>query len=157
MKLTLAILVAGAFVSAGVPGASAGDREWATAGKVLTGLFAAKVIHDIAQPRPVVFQAAPPVYYYQPAPVVVAQPQVIYVQQPAPVVVAQPQIIYVQSPQQVVVQQQPVQVQPAPVYVQTAPAGPVFYVQQVPVVMHHAPVYTYGPVCRPRVFIGARW
>ena len=155
MKLTFALLAASALLSAGIPQASAGDREWATAGKVLTGLFAAKVIHDIAQPRHVVVRSQPPVYYYQPAPVVVAQPHVIYVQQP---VTPQPQIIYVQ-PQQVVVQQQAIQVQPAPVYVQTAPAGPVFYVQSRPVGIYvqPAPVYTYGPVCRPRVFIGARW
>ncbi len=148
MKPTLALLLAGAFAAATVQSASAGDKEWATAGKVLTGLFAAKVIHDIAQPRPVVVMQSASVYV-QPAPVVVAQPQIITV--PAPVVV---------QPQQVTVQPQIVYVQPAPVYVQTAPAGStIYYVQQVPVAVHPAPVvtYTYGPVCRPRVFIGARW
>jgi len=133
-----------ALFSAKAPRAAAGDREWATAGKVLTGLLAAKVIHEIAEPRRVVVQAPPQVIYYQPAPAFVAPHQ--------------PQIIYAPPPQ-VLVQQPAVQVQPAPVYVQTAPAGPVVYVQQVPVMVHPAPVvtYTYGPVCRPRVFIGARW
>jgi hypothetical protein len=148
MKPTLTLLLAGALIASAAQRASAGDKEWATAGKVLTGLFAAKVIHDMAQPRPVVVYQPAPVFV-QPAQVVVAQPQILTA--PAPVVV---------QPQQVVIQPQPVVMQPAPVYVQTAPAGStVYYVQQVPVAVHPAPVvtYTYGPVCRPRVFIGARW
>jgi hypothetical protein len=84
----------------------AGDREWATVGKVLTGVAVIHVIDRIVnpptqvvyiQPHPVVY--AQPVVYVQPQPVVYAQP-VVYVQ-PQPVVYAQP-VVYVQ-PQPVVV------------------------------------------------------
>ena len=70
----------------------AGDREWATVGKVLTGVAVIHVIDRIVNPptqvvyvhpQPVVY--APPVVYVQPQPVVYAQP-VVYVQ-PQPVVV----------------------------------------------------------------------
>ena len=75
---------------------SAGDREWATVGKVLTGVVAVQVIDRIVNPPT----------------------QVVYVQQPATVVVAppQPQAVYVQQPQVVYVQQ-PVVYYPAPVVV----------------------------------------
>ena len=76
----------------------AGDREWATVGKVLTGVA---VIHGIdrivnpptqvvyVQPQPVVY--AQPVVYVQPQPVVYVQP-VVYAQ---PVVYVQPQPVVV--------------------------------------------------------------
>ena len=71
----------------------AGDREWAVAGKVLTGVAAITVIDRIVNPpRPVVVYQQPVVVYQQPvvvqpAPTVVyvGAPQVVYVQ-PAPVV-----------------------------------------------------------------------
>jgi hypothetical protein len=84
----------------------AGDREWATVGKVLTGVAVIHVIDRIVnpptqvvyvQPQPVVY--AQPVVYVQPQPVVYAPP-VVYVQ-PQPVVYARP-VVYVQ-PQPVVV------------------------------------------------------
>ena len=80
----------------------AGDREWATVGKVLTGVAAIHVIGRIVNPptqvvyvqsQPVVY--AQPVVYVQPQPVVYAQP-VVYVQ-PRPVVYVQPhQVVYAQ-------------------------------------------------------------
>ena len=67
----------------------AGDKEWATVGKVLTGVAAVQVIDRIVNPpTQVVYVQAQPVVYTQPA--VVVQPQ--------PVVYVQPQpVIYIQS------------------------------------------------------------
>ena len=76
---------------------NAGDREWATVGKVLTGVAALHVVERIICPpqpqvvyvhQPVVVQSAP-VVHYVPAPqvVYVQYPQVVYYHQPAPVVV----------------------------------------------------------------------
>jgi hypothetical protein len=82
---------------------NAGDREWATVGKVLTGVAALHVVERIICPP---------------------QPQVVYVHQPvvvqsAPVVhyVPAPQVVYVQSPQVVYVSQPVYYHQPAPVVV----------------------------------------
>ena len=66
----------------------AGDREWATVGKVLTGVVAIRVIDRIVNPPT-------QVVYYQPQPVVYAQP-VVYVQ-PQPAVYCQPTtVVYIQ-------------------------------------------------------------
>jgi hypothetical protein len=59
----------------------AGDREWATVGKVLTGVVAIEAIGRIVNPPT-------QVVYVQPQPVVYAQPVVV---QPQPVVYYQPQ------------------------------------------------------------------
>ena len=64
----------------------AGDREWATVGKVLTGVAAIHVIDRVLNPPP-------QVVYVQPQPVVYTQPVVV---QPQPVVYVQPQVVYVQ-------------------------------------------------------------
>ena len=64
----------------------AGDREWATVGKVLTGVVAIEAIGRIVNPPT-------QVVYVQPQPVVYAQP-VVYVQ-PQPVVYVQPQPVVV--------------------------------------------------------------
>ena len=82
---------------------NAGDREWATVGKVLTGVAALHVVERIISPpqpqvvyvhQPVVVQSAPVVHYvpapqvvYVPSPQVVYVPQPVYYHQPAPVVV----------------------------------------------------------------------
>ena len=47
---TLALVAA-----ANVQSLMAGDREWATAGKVLTGIAAASIITRALEPRPAVF------------------------------------------------------------------------------------------------------
>ncbi|MEI6356031.1 MAG: hypothetical protein WCP53_02890 [Verrucomicrobiota bacterium] len=88
----------------------AGDREWSTAGKVLTGVFAAGVIAEAFRPHcpPPVFYAPSPVMY-APAPVVYAPAPVVYA--PAPVVyyaAPAPQVVYVAAP--------PVCYAPAPFY-----------------------------------------
>jgi hypothetical protein len=106
-------------IAASVPSAHAGDREWATAGKVLTGVAIAGVLHNVLTPR----CETTTTYVYSSPPVYV-QPQVVYVPQPAPVVVQQPCAVV--QPQVVqVVQQAPVVVyQPAPVIIRS---GPVIY------------------------------
>lgn len=80
-KFVMSVLAAMSMVSS----AFAGDREWATAGKILTGVAVVHTIDHIVNPRP-------EVVYVQPAPVVVAAPVVAQ-----PVVVAPaPQVVYVQ-------------------------------------------------------------
>jgi hypothetical protein len=77
---------------------NAGDREWATVGKVLTGVAALHVVERIiCPPQPQVVYVHQPVVV-QPATVVhyVPAPQVVYVQQP--VYVQSPQVIYVSQP-----------------------------------------------------------
>jgi len=72
----------------------AGDREWATVGKVLTGVAVIHVIDRIVNPpTQVVYVHPQPVVYVHPQPVVYAQP-VVYVQ-PQPVVYVQPQPVVV--------------------------------------------------------------
>ncbi|HTI72400.1 MAG TPA: hypothetical protein VMF06_20670 [Candidatus Limnocylindria bacterium] len=105
--------------------AQAGQGEWATAGKVLTGVFAAGVLARALEPAPttaVVYQTPPPVVY-QPAPVY----QPVY--QPAPQVVYQapPQVVY-QAPPPVVYYSAPAPVYyPAPVVVVRSGCYPVYH------------------------------
>ena len=124
MKKIIAALTALTLASAGAHNAAAGDREWATAGKVLTGLLAAKVISQAFEPAPVYSQTT----VYTTTPVVVAQP-------PPPV-----QTVVVQQPAATVYYQTPVYVQPAPVVFYQAPAC----VPTASVVYQTAPVY-YAP------------
>ena len=116
MKKALLVLSAAAVVHASLANVQAGDREWAVAGKVLTGVVAASVLARAIEPapvyhysQPVVVQSAPVVY--QPAPVYVPAPAPVVVQAPAPA--PAPTIVYVQSA--------PVVYQPAPVYVAAPP------------------------------------
>lgn len=106
MKKILLTLTTVALLAASARTASAGDREWATAGKILTGVFAGAVLARTFEPVPT-YTYAPAVYYSPP--VVQAPPTVYY--QPAPV------IVYSQP---VYVQQVPVYVRPAPVYYQSS-------------------------------------
>ena len=74
---TLALVAASS-----VQNTMAGDREWATAGKVLTGIAAASIISRALEPRPtVVYAPAPTTVVYQTVPttttaVVTSQPVV---------------------------------------------------------------------------------
>lgn len=71
----------------------AGDREWATVGKVLTGVAAIQVLDRIVNPpTQVVYVQPQPVVYSQP---VVVQPQPVVYYQPQPVVYVQPQPVVV--------------------------------------------------------------
>ena len=70
MKKTLAILVAtGLLAATAVTPASAGDRGWATAGKILTGIIGLNILgHAIANsyPYPAPVYGPPPRTYYPP-------------------------------------------------------------------------------------------
>ncbi len=108
----------------------AGDREWSTAGKVLTGVFAAGVIAEAFRPH------CPPPVVYAHAPVVYAPVPVVYAT--APVVYAPATVVYA----------------PAPVVYYAAPAPQVVYVAAPPV------CYAPAPFHRPRhmhVHFGGRW
>jgi len=75
----------------------AGDREWATVGKVLTGVAAIQVIDRIVNPPTQVVYVQQSVVYTQSAPVVVRSQPVVYVQ-PEPVVYyGYPQVIVYSS------------------------------------------------------------
>lgn len=114
MKTLIAVLTSAAVLNIGTQSVSAGDREWATAGKILTGLVIGGAVARAVEPVPV-YQAPPVVY--APAPVYVA-PQVTY----APVVAPAP-----------VVASAPVYVQPAPAPVVVYSPPPVYYVRPAPV------------------------
>src|SRR6059036_1980371 len=95
MKTLIVTLATAALLAGGTQRATAGDREWATAGKILTGVVAGAVIASAIEPAPVytyqsaTWYAPPPPVYVQPAPVVVYSAPVCV--RPAPVVVfAQP-------------------------------------------------------------------
>jgi hypothetical protein len=149
---TLALLAA-----ANVQSSMAGDREWATAGKVLTGIAAASIITRALEPRPAVVYAPPPTtVVYQTVPttttaIVTSQPVATTTTVPvatvpdAPMVPVAPtlgtQTVVVQQPQ-VVYQQPTVVYAPAPVVY--APA---------PVVYAPAPYY-YGPRVGLSVVVG---
>ena len=53
MKKLMATFAALAVVAGGMQKVSAGDREWATAGKILTGVVAGAVIARAIEPAPV--------------------------------------------------------------------------------------------------------
>ncbi len=142
MKTSIAVLSGLALTASPfLQPAQAGNREWATAGKILTGVAAVHILSRAFDPPPVyqtvyttpVVVQAPPQVVYQPVPVVVQQPAAPVVVQappapapaipnaptvpPAPVVNAAPPPTYVVQQQPVYVQQAPVYVAPAPVYV----------------------------------------
>jgi len=86
MKKLITIATLGATLSSQT---FAGDREWATVGKVLTGVAVIHVIDRIVNPpTQVVYVQPQPVVYAQP---VVVHPQPVVYYQPAPVVYVQPQ------------------------------------------------------------------
>jgi hypothetical protein len=87
MKTTILALTTLALAGAGLQNAAAGDHEWATAGKVLTGVLAGTVLVKALEgnrcPPPTCYVAPAPVVV-QPAPVVAA-PAVVVAPPPAPV------------------------------------------------------------------------
>src|SRR5438128_12680715 len=94
MKTLIATLATAALLVGGMQHAAAGDREWATAGKILTGVVAGTVIASAIEPAPVyVYPAAtwytpPPQVYVSPAPVVTYPARGCG--QPAPAVIYHP-------------------------------------------------------------------
>lgn len=103
MKKTIATVTVLALTLTSLQTARAGDREWATVGKVLTGVAVGVVIANALECQPAYY----PVTYARcaprPAPVVYVSPRVVCA--PAPVV-------YVPAP--VVVQPRPVFITPWP-------------------------------------------
>ena len=70
MKKWVAIAVAAAFLAAAPFPASAGDKEWATAGKILTGMIGVTILGNAiagAYYYPAPVYAPPPRVYYPPA------------------------------------------------------------------------------------------
>ena len=93
MKTLFAILATATLLQGGTQRAAAGDREWATAGKILTGVVAGAVIANAIEPAPVyTYQPAgwyaPPPVCVQPAPTIVYSAPVCV--RPAPVIVFAP-------------------------------------------------------------------
>lgn len=81
MKTAVLAVTVLTLATASLGPAQAGDREWATAGKVLTGVVSAGVIADAIRPHyreTVVYQAPPPQVVYVPA-----TPPVAYYPAPA--------------------------------------------------------------------------
>jgi hypothetical protein len=98
MKKMIVAVTALGIAAASIQTASAGDREWATVGKILTGVAVAGFVANAIDARPVSYSVsyssyAPAPVRCVPAPVVCAPaPRVVYV--PAPVVY-HPQPVYV--------------------------------------------------------------
>ena len=68
MKKILAIIVAAALLTAvAAAPSSAGGREWATAGKILTGIIGLNILgHALAQPYYPYYAYPAPAYAYPP-------------------------------------------------------------------------------------------
>lgn len=133
MKTTLiaATVTAALALGALTPEVRAGDREWAVAGKVLTGVVAAGVVARALDPAP----CAPTTAVVYAPPVYVAATPVV-----APAPVAPPAPVYYAPA-------------PAPVYYAPAPAPTVVYYAPPPaVVVSPAPYYMPAP--RPVVIHG---
>ncbi len=119
MKTTIVLITTAAVLHGSIAHLRAGDREWAVAGKVLTGIVAASVLARAIEP------AHAPAYCPPPVVTVIAPAPVVW--QPAPVtVIAPPPTVWVHS---------------APVVY--APAPRVVYVEHPPVIYRAAPVLVY--------------
>src|SRR6266516_8219857 len=92
MKKFMAVIATLAMVAGATRPVSAGDREWATAGKILTGVVAGTVIARALKPAPVY---AYPTYYPPPIPsTVFVQPAPVVVYRPPVCVQAVPVVVY---------------------------------------------------------------
>ena len=92
MKNFMATLAVMAVLATGVQTASAGDREWATAGKILTGVAVGAAIAAAVEPPHVYAYSGPAYYPPPPAVCVQAAPVVVY---PAPICVRPgPVVVY---------------------------------------------------------------
>ncbi|MEI9960166.1 MAG: hypothetical protein WDM76_03245 [Limisphaerales bacterium] len=91
-KMILTVTAIIALAAASLQSARAGDREWATAGKVLTGVVAADVlIHAVApQPRCMTYYPAPAPVVYCPPP----RPQVVVIHNWSPASYCGPTVVY---------------------------------------------------------------
>ena len=96
-----------AVAAAGMQTAKAGDRDWATVGKILTGFIVVDAIHHVIAEAP----RCSTIYYSEPAPC--RSHDYSYCPPPAPRVVYAPPVCYTPAP--VVVYRAPVYYAPAPV------------------------------------------
>jgi hypothetical protein len=112
MKKLIAVAAVLAFAGAQIQTAKAGDREWATAGKILTGVAIGAVIAGAVDSH------ASYSVTYSTAPAYCPPPQVVY---PAPVYYAPPRVIVaspvVCAPRPVVIYRPPVVCAPPVKYV----------------------------------------
>jgi hypothetical protein len=116
MKKLIAVAAVLAFAGAQIQTAKPGDREWATAGKILTGVAIGAVIAGAANSHASysVSYSTGPAYY--PPPRVVCPPPVVYV--PPRVIVAPTPVVY--APRPVVIYHPPVRYGPPAKYVKRA-------------------------------------
>jgi hypothetical protein len=133
-KSAIFALTAAAVAGVGMPSAQAGDREWATAGKILTGVVAATVLAKALEPPPAYVHTTT----YYAAPTVLVPPLVCAAPAPTTAVVYQQTTPVVVQPTTVIVQPTPAVVYPAPVIVQSAP---VYIVRPAPVITYR---YSFG-------------
>ena len=102
MKKIIAAITLLAIAGASIQTAHAGNREWATVGKVLTGVAAGVVIANAVDCQPasysVTYSSYAPAPRYCPPPAPVCAPRVVYVPAPPPVVVYQAPMYYAPQP-----------------------------------------------------------
>ena len=98
MKKTMLIAAVIALAGMQIQTARAGDRGWATAGKILTGVAIGAVIASVADAHAsyTVTYSTAPAYCPPPAPVVCAPAPVVYA--PRPVVVVPAPVVCVPPP-----------------------------------------------------------
>lgn len=115
MKKTMMIAAVAALAGMQIQTARAGDREWATAGKILAGVaIGAAIVSAVdAHASYTVTYSSAPAYCPPPAPVVYAPPRAVCA--PAPVVVRPAPVVCAPAP--VVVYRPPVICAPPPVVV----------------------------------------
>jgi len=163
--VTVALMIA--ISSLAAINARAGDKEWATAGKILTGVIAGGVLVKALESsacsdvtvasgpviaRPLVCEYSQPVYVVSappPATVVVQTPQQVVIQQQETIQQQQQQQTTVTVPAQTsVVVQQPVVVQTVPVVVRQPVYTPIVIQPCVrPMIIHHRPVSGFSFHC----------
>ena len=110
MKKIIAAVTLLAIAGANITSARAGDREWATVGKVLTGVAAGVFIANAIDCQPASYSVT--YSSYSPAPTYCPPPAPVYC--PPPVPVCAPRVVYVPAPPPVVVYQAPVYYAPRP-------------------------------------------
>lgn len=167
MKTYIAMIAGAALtVSPFVDQSFAGDREWSTAGKVLTGVFAAQVISRALQPPPV---------YVAPTPVYVQQP--VYVQTTPTVVQTVPVVQTTTVPVATVVTTPAIPNAPTVAAAPVAPAAPAVvsapvtttvvqpvyvtapptYIAPSPVYVAPVPMYAPAPIVSVGFGFGRYW
>ncbi len=137
MKKTILTILTVAVAGMSLQNATAGDREWATAGKILTGVVAGTVIARALAPQPTYVYAPAPTYVYQPAPTYVYAPPP---PAPAPVMVMPARVVYAAPP--MVYAPAPVVCMPAPRVVYAAP--PMVVYRPAPMVSFSFGGYHHG-------------